>query len=221
MSLEEMINKGGPVVLILLGYSLIAAAIVFERLLYFALLTRPSKDFSTQLTEALADDRGARMCEGLRGPEVAVVCGMMSAISAGVKDLNQVAIRLGSDELQRMERGFRTLGILGNTAPLLGLLGTITGLMKAFQTIEQAGGKVDAQALAGGIWEAMITTCVGLAVAIPVVLLLHMLEGLADRRTRSIRYHASLVLERWQDPGSHEVDDEEITAPQEVLTNAL
>ncbi|NIP95493.1 MAG: MotA/TolQ/ExbB proton channel family protein, partial [Akkermansiaceae bacterium] len=53
---------------------------------------------------------------------------------------------------------------------------------KAFMVIEQAGGRVDAQALAGGIWEAMLTTGVGLIVAIPVLLLLHMLEGMADRR---------------------------------------
>jgi len=54
------------------------------------------------------------------------------------------------------------LAWLGNTAPLLGLFGTITGMIKAFQVIEQAGGKVDAMVLAGGIWEAMVTTGAGL-----------------------------------------------------------
>jgi biopolymer transport protein ExbB len=95
-----------------------------------------------------------------------------------------------------MERGFRTLGILGNTAPLLGLLGTILGMIKAFMVIEQAGGRVDAQALAGGIWEAMLTTGVGLVVAIPILLLLHFLEGMADRRAHSMRSCASLLLEQ-------------------------
>lgn len=95
-----------------------------------------------------------------------------------------------------MEFGLRTLGILGNTAPLLGLLGTITGMIKAFMVIEQAGGKVDAQALAGGIWEAMITTGVGLAVAIPLLILLHFLEGGVERRAQRLNQCLSLLLER-------------------------
>jgi len=69
------------------------------------------------------------------------------------------------------------------------------GMIKAFMVIEQAGGQVDAQALAGGIWEAMLTTGVGLAVAIPVLLLLHLLESAADKRAHSMRNYASLILE--------------------------
>jgi len=94
-----------------------------------------------------------------------------------------------------MERGFRTLGLLGDTAPLLGLFGTITGMIKAFMVIDQAGGRVDAQALAGGIWEAMVTTGVGLAVALPILFLLHWLEGQAAQRTHSMQHIASLIIE--------------------------
>ena len=116
-------------------------------------------------------------------------------------------MRLGSEQQQRLERGFRTLAILGNTAPLLGLFGTILGLIKAFMVIEQAGGRVDAQALAGGIWEAMITTGVGLAVSIPVLLMLHFLEGMADRRAQSMRSYASLLLEQLPNGGELEAVD--------------
>ncbi|MES9868842.1 MAG: MotA/TolQ/ExbB proton channel family protein, partial [Sedimenticola sp.] len=76
---------------------------------------------------------------------------------------------------------------------------TITGMIKAFMVIEQAGGKVDAQALAGGIWEAMITTGVGLAVAIPLVILLHFLEGAVERRAQGMGRCISLLLERRSD----------------------
>ena len=78
---------------------------------------------------------------------------------------------------------------------MLGLLGTIIGIIKAFMVIEQAGGQVDAQALAGGIWEAMLTTGLGLAVAIPVLLLLHLLESYTGKRTHSMYNYASLILE--------------------------
>jgi len=113
-----------------------------------------------------------------------------------------------------MEKGFRTLSFLGNTAPLLGLLGTIIGMIKAFMVIEQAGGQVDAQALAGGIWEAMLTTGVGLAVAIPVLFLLHVLESTADKRAHSMRNYASIMLEYFHGCNNQHTKDttEESTA---------
>ena len=144
---------------------------------------------------------------------------MRGAAAQGVRDLTRVAIRIGSTELQRMERGFRTLAILGNTAPLLGLLGTIMGMIKAFMVIEAAGGKVDAQALAGGIWEAMLTTGVGLAVAIPVLLTLHLLEGMADRRAQSMRSYASVLLE--QLPHEESANEGEAAHHREASAHAV
>jgi biopolymer transport protein ExbB len=133
--------------------------------------------------------------ESLKGPDARVMQAIRQACNEGIGDLDSVASRVGSEELQRMERGFRTLSILGHTAPLLGLLGTVIGMIKAFMVIEIAGGQVDSQALAGGIWEAMLTTGVGLTVAVPVLLLLHMLESAADKRAHGMRRSAMLLLE--------------------------
>lgn len=192
----ELLERGGPVVWVLAGYSVLALSIIIERLLHFARMRKLPGQFDAELKttsdpEAFAD---------MRGPEAAVVHAMFAARLQGASDLYRVAVRKGSEELQRMERGFRTLGWLGNTAPLLGLLGTITGMIKAFMVIEAAGGRVDAQALAGGIWEAMVTTGVGLAVALPVLFMSHLLEGMADKRAHAMQRAASLVLEHWHLP---------------------
>lgn len=195
MSMLELFDKGGPVVWILLGYSVMALAIVLERYLHFLRMGRLGAEFGLHLEQALVNRDITGFTNGKRGPEVAVIKGIFQASEAGVQDLVRVATRIGSNELQRMERGFRTLGLLGDTAPLLGLLGTITGMIKAFMVIDQAGGKVDAQALAGGIWEAMITTGVGLAVSIPVLFLLHWLEGQAASRSHAMQHYASLMIE--------------------------
>lgn len=191
----EILDKGGPVVWILLCYSIVALAIVLERYLHFLRMGQLPQGFVFQLQEALSANNLTSFVSGLRGPEVAVITGLHNAYQQGVQDLVRTATRVGSQELQRMERGFRTLGLLGDTAPLLGLFGTITGMIKAFMVIEQAGGKVDAQALAGGIWEAMVTTGVGLAVALPILFLLHWLESLATKRTNAMHHYASLVIE--------------------------
>lgn len=208
MSIVELVEKGGPVVWILGAYSLLAVTILVERLLHFALLGRPRPGLEHELANAFAAGRAKQIVADLRGPEATLMQALISAAEAGVRDLGRVATRVGSEQLQRLERGFRTLAVLGNTAPLLGLFGTITGMIKAFMVIEQAGGRVDAQALAGGIWEAMVTTGVGLAVSIPILLLLHLLEGMADRRAQSMRSCASLVLERLP----HDPDPETGTA---------
>ncbi len=195
MTFAELFEKGGPVVWILAAYSLVALTIVLERLLHYALIGRVPAELETQVRHALYTGALGELLTRHRGPEVTIMRAVLEASTEGVRELGRVASRVGSAELQRMERGFRTLAILGNTAPLLGLFGTITGMIKAFMVIEAAGGRVDAQALAGGIWEAMVTTGVGLAVSIPILLLLHLLEGMADRRAQSMKACASIMLE--------------------------
>jgi biopolymer transport protein ExbB len=195
MIVTDIFDKGGIIVWILAGYSCIALTILFERSLRFMFMGRPGRKTEQSLLEALKQGNAQTVVAQFRGPESRLLQGILDAYQAGIHDLNRVAIRLGNMELHKMEKGFRTLSFLGNTAPLLGLLGTIIGMIKAFMVIEQAGGQVDAQALAGGIWEAMLTTGVGLAVAIPVLLLLHLLESTTDKRAHSMRNYASLMLE--------------------------
>ncbi len=218
--LDELLTKGGPVVWILILYSLVGLAVVLDRyFLFFRQGTLP-KEFRGRLNRLLDQSDANQQVKELKGPEARIIQAVVDANQQGVKDLHGVGTRIRSDEMHRMETGLPTLGLLGNTAPLLGLLGTITGMIKAFMVIEQAGGKVDAQALAGGIWEAMITTGVGLAVAIPLLILLHLLEGGVERRGQSMESCLSLLLERR--PCSH--NTEELTETPhhwEEITNGV
>ncbi|MET0065612.1 MAG: MotA/TolQ/ExbB proton channel family protein [Candidatus Thiodiazotropha sp.] len=196
MNFAELITKGGPVIWILAAYSSIGLAIVLERYFLFVRLRKLPREWLPKLNQLLEQPDAQQRVSTLKGPEANILRGMLDAQAQGVVELRGVGQRIRSSELQRMEFGLRTLAILGNTAPLLGLLGTITGMIKAFMVIEQAGGKVDAQALAGGIWEAMITTGVGLAVAIPLLLLLHFLEGSLERWASRMERAIALLLER-------------------------
>ena len=210
MNIAELFAKGGPVVWILAAYSSIGLAIVLERNILFLRLRQLPGEWLARLDRLLDQPDSAPGLMSLKGPEAHIVQAMVEAERAGVRDLYGVGQRVRTQEIQRMEFGLRTLGILGNTAPLLGLLGTITGMIKAFMVIEQAGGKVDAQALAGGIWEAMITTGVGLAVAIPLLILLHFLEGTVERRAQRMSRCIALLLERRANPVT---DEEERAQP--------
>lgn len=223
MTIFDLFFRGGPVVWVLAVYSVLGLAIVLERYLHYLRMGHPPLDLEARIRAAA--DGGA--LEGVRGPEAAVVRAMLAARADGVKDLAHVGQRERAVELRRLEEGFSTLAILGNTAPLLGLFGTITGMIKAFMVIEQAGGKVDAQALAGGIWEAMITTGAGLAVAIPLLILLHFLENTAERRAHAMQRCVSLVLEQIGRNGNGHHSSEgsgeskEVMRHREVVPDAL
>lgn len=195
MEIASLFDKGGPVMWILAGYSLIAVTIILERLIRFSRLQTLPEDFEHSVLShnlktgiAVANDAGS-------GPEQTIALGILEASHKGITDLSRVASRIGSEQLRRLESGLPTLAWLGNTAPLLGLFGTITGMISAFQVIESTGGRVDAQALAGGIWEAMVTTGAGLAVAIPILFALHLLEGMVERRAERMQGIASILIE--------------------------
>jgi biopolymer transport protein ExbB len=205
MNLEELFSHGGPVVWILAGYSMVGIAIVLDRYILYLRQQRLPKGFSRYLNSMLDRPDAKSVVQDLKGPEARLIQAVVEANDQGVKDLQGVGGRIRAAEMQRMETGLATLGLLGNTAPLLGLLGTISGMIKAFMVIEQAGGKVDAQALAGGIWEAMITTGVGLAVAIPLLIMLHLLEGAVRRRIQSMDNSLSLLMERRN--GKHDPEE--------------
>lgn len=219
MVVTEIIDKGGPIVWVLLVYSFIALALVIERTLQFALMKKLPGNFEQELATAFVQNRVETYLKELNGPDARIMQAICRARAEGILDLDSVASRIGSAELVKMERGFRTLSILGHTAPLLGLLGTIIGMIKAFMVIEMAGGRVDSQALAGGIWEAMLTTGVGLAVAVPILLLLHVLESTADRRAHGIRSSAMLLLERL--PHQHKPEDAEAVHHRQGVIHAL
>jgi biopolymer transport protein ExbB len=96
------------------------------------------------------------------------------------QDVEDEIARVGGNLLTRLQSYFRWLEVIGNVAPLLGLLGTVIGMIGAFQALEEAGSKVDPSILSGGIWVALLTTAVGLTVAIPAVTALNLFESRLD-----------------------------------------
>ncbi|WP_386679152.1 MotA/TolQ/ExbB proton channel family protein [Loktanella sp. R86503] len=101
-------------------------------------------------------------------------------------DLDDVAAReetarVARASLEQARSGLRALELIATIAPLLGLLGTVLGMIGAFQALQQTGTRADPAALAGGIWEALLTTAAGMAVAIPASVALTWFESVVDR----------------------------------------
>ena len=101
----------------------------------------------------------------------------------------------GRGAFARLERGFRFLDTVAQVAPLLGLFGTVLGMIEAFQALQSAGSQVDPSLLAGGIWVALLTTAAGLAVAMPASVVLSWFESrMAEER--ALADHALSVVLR-------------------------
>ena len=116
-----------------------------------------------------------------RSPMGRVLLQGLEVIDQDRETLETVLVHATDEEVRDLSRYLQTLATIGNIAPLLGLLGTVVGMIKAFMVIQQMGGKVNAAVLAGGIWEAMLTTALGLSVALPAMVAHSWLVGQVDR----------------------------------------
>ncbi len=170
---------GGPVVMILIAASLMTLTIVLYKIWQFS---AAGVGRHAALSEAVAawdagDRSGARAALARSRSYLAPVIDM--ALSAGRDAENRLEAE-AEMRFARLERGLRFLDSVAQLAPLLGLFGTVLGMIEAFQSLQDAGSQVDPSILAGGIWVALLTTAVGLVVAMPTSAVLSWLEGRMD-----------------------------------------
>jgi len=178
-SLMNIVETGGPVVVILLSVSVIALAVVLYKLWQFRAAGVGRHRILLEAMEHWdhGDDVNARAHLKRSQSYLAPVLGMGFEVSR--EEPSILAARLDAyaeTQFLHLERGFRFLDNVAQLAPLLGLFGTVLGMISAFQALQQAGNQVDPSVLAGGIWVALLTTAVGLAVAMPTSLVLSWFE---------------------------------------------
>ena len=130
---------------------------------------------------------------------------------------SEILKREGSYALEKVETRLRALAALTHIAPLLGLFGTVTGLVTAFHQIELLGGQVQPSDLAAGIWEALITTVFGLFIAIPCMVAFHGFESMADRISRRMQFIISELDEFFGKHSSKDFKLSDAEATQEAM----
>jgi biopolymer transport protein ExbB len=180
----DFLSKGGVLVGPIILCSVIALAIFLERLIRFARVQVRGPGLVRQIVRHLKDGEDHQAYELAAKSDTPM--GRVLAQGMEVKDqdretLETVLIHATDEEVRNLSRYLQALASIGNIAPLLGLLGTVMGMIKAFMVIQDMGGKVNASVLAGGIWEAMLTTALGLAVAIPTMVAHSYLLSRVDR----------------------------------------
>lgn len=173
--LMELLATGGPVMWIIAAMSVLALAIALAKLWEFARIGVWRRRPAVEALESWRAGHGQEALERLdhaRDPLADVLATALRGRLDPAADetlVREEVARRGSAWLESLRGALRPLELIGTLAPLLGLLGTVLGMIEAFQALESAGSRVDPSILSGGIWVALLTTAAGLSVAIPAV----------------------------------------------------
>lgn len=194
----DLFQMGGPVMWPLLACSVLAIAIILERAMVFMRVRAVPKRLAEKTAAAYAAGNIAEARAVLRGSRHPVARVLERQIDLASQDRTLRAdsvSRDGGELLERLEARLSPLLLVSQIAPLLGLLGTVSGLVGSFWKLEQISGPVEPSDLAAGIWAALLTTVFGLMVAIPAAAAWHLLQDRADAVARHMGFAVTRLEE--------------------------
>ena len=169
MNLLSVFFKGGWIMLPIFISSVIMVAIIIDRYITIRKSRLNVPAFLIKIRSLLKkkDIRGAvRYCQEEKSPAANIVRKGLKKYSFGHDRVKEAIDSAGRQEVNKLEKGLNILATIAGVTPLLGFLGTVTGMIAAFMNIEHLQGAANPSDLAGGIWEALLTTAFGLAVGI-------------------------------------------------------
>lgn len=186
----ENLGTGGPIIAILGLLSLLSLTVIVVKVIKLASVRAGGSARDAAFVQWSGGDRQAAQQAVAAGksPADRVCAYAMQALIDGFKGPALMAelTRRGNLEFAAMNSWLRVLELIAMISPLLGLLGTVTGMIQSFQELELAQGAANASVLAGGIWQALLTTAAGLVVAIPAAIGASLLSGRAEAGAQSI-----------------------------------
>ena len=181
-----MIREGGPLRYLILLCSVIAFAVIIERIITLNRAKINVSAFMDKIIDAIRRNRimaAIEMCDRTSSPVASIIRAGLLKQSASRQEIKEAMEEAALIEVPKLEKNLNILATLAHVTPLIGLLGTVTGMIQAFQVIQEKAGALSPVSpgdLAGGIWEALTTTVGGLSVAIPTLVAYNFLVTKVD-----------------------------------------
>ncbi|MDR3137793.1 MAG: MotA/TolQ/ExbB proton channel family protein [Tannerellaceae bacterium] len=169
MNVVDLAVKGGWIMLVLLAMSLLATYIFIQRSVVIRLAGKEDITFMNRIRDYIHDgkvDSAINLCRMINTPSSRMIEKGISRLGHPLNDVQVAIENLGNLEVSRLEKGFPIIATVAAGAPMVGFLGTVTGMIRAFYDMASAGADVDIALLSGGIYEALVTTVGGLIVGI-------------------------------------------------------
>jgi biopolymer transport protein ExbB len=207
----DLIIKGGPIMIPIILLSIIALALILERVWTLWRVRLDIGQFAQEIFLYLERghfQKALERCGKVRHPIADVFkLGILNRLMKR-EELEKMLEREGDEQIHDLERYLGGLIVIIGVEPMLGFLGTIVGLIKAFMAWEQLGSNITVSALAAGIYQAMITTAAGLIIAIPYYVIYHLIVGKIKGHAQEMTYYGNELLDilaRVKDVGVKEV----------------
>ncbi len=198
MSIFEILVKGGILMIPIGLCSIIAVAILVERLVSLRKIRINANAFITRVSNLLLRghvQEAIQICDATPGPIAAITKAGLKKHNRPRDEVKDAIENQAQSEVYHLEKYLGVLGTIAAVAPLIGFLGTVTGMIKAFIQIQTLGGNVDASVLAGGIWEALITTAAGLSVGIPTLIIYNWLQSKVEHHVFEMQETSTELLD--------------------------
>ncbi len=212
------LQQGGIVMYILAGFSIVAAAVIVERLIALRRAGINVNEFLAKVRKALMVNRSIReaikVCEEYRGPVASIMKAGLLKFGQPKDDIEKTIENAALYEMSRLERFLVVLATIANVAPLLGFFGTVVGMINAFDALAAAG-LSNPGLVAIGIKVALFTTAGGLGVAIPVQLVYNYFMSRINRFVRDIETSTNMLLETFGEMERSGITPETVAAPSQ------
>ena len=169
MNLLDLATKGGWIMLVLLALSIIAIFIFIQRFLIIQRAKKNDESFMNRIKDYIHDgkiDSAINLCRKTKNPSARMIEKGISRLGRPMNDVLVAIENVGNIEVAKLEKGFPIIATIAAIAPMVGFLGTVTGMIRSFFEMANAGTNVDITLLSGGIYEALVTTVGGLVVGI-------------------------------------------------------
>ncbi len=182
----DFLAKGGVLMIFIFLCSIASIVFFIERMIALSGASRTTKQLRTSLIEAVKDgqfERALMLCDNHVCPLSRLAQTAISNRHLSREAIQEAVADEGKRQFAKLNRFIPALGVIASISPLLGLLGTVTGMIQVFSNLADeyaAGAHANPGMLAGGIWEALLTTAAGLCVAIPAFLLHRILNAKLD-----------------------------------------
>ena len=182
----DLVQKGGPMMYLIILSSILAFGVVMERVYHLNKARIDANKFMDEIIKVLKRNKiieAIEMCNTTPGPIAHIIKAGILKHDRSKPEIKEAVDEAAQLEIPRLEKHLPVLATIAHIAPLLGLVGTVTGMIKSFQIIQQKAAAmipVNPGDLAGGIWEALLATVAGLAVAIPTYVAYNYLVSQVD-----------------------------------------
>ena len=184
LSLWELAKEGGWIMVVLAIFSIIAVYIFSERFITINKASKRDDNFMNLIRNFMIEGKlneAKDLCKQTDTPISRMIEKGISRIGKPLNDIQTAIENVGNLEVSKLEKGVALIGMISGAAPMLGFLGTVTGMIRAFYDMSMAGNNIDIELLSAGIYEAMVTTVGGLFVGILAYIFYNVIVSKIDK----------------------------------------